>query len=120
MDNPLALIIEDDEDATVIFANALQEAGFGTEIVRTGDAALTRLADTTPDVVVLDLELPRVSGLEILRQIRADARLAKTCVIVVTAYPDLAIGLEEKTDLLLIKPVSFTQLRDLATRLGLA
>jgi hypothetical protein len=66
------------------------------------------------------LELPRVPGMEILRRIRADARLAGTKVIIATAYPDLAAGLEEKADLVLFKPVSFIQLRDLATRLGLA
>jgi DNA-binding response OmpR family regulator len=118
VDNLLALIVEDDEDAGIIFAKALQEAGFECEIIRTGDGALTRLAETAPAVVVLDLELPRVSGVEILRQIRADARLAKTHVIVATAFPDLAAGLEEKADLVLIKPVSYSQLRDLAKRVG--
>lgn len=120
MDNPLALVVEDDEDASIIFAEALEEAGFEVEITRTGDAALARLAETTPAVVVLDLELPRVSGAKILDQIRADARLANTRVIIATAYPDLAMEIEEGADLVLIKPVSFNQLRDLATRLGLA
>jgi DNA-binding response OmpR family regulator len=117
MDNPLALIIEDHIDSSTIFANALQEAGFECEIIRTGDKALVRLAETAPAMVILDLELPHVSGGEILRQIRADARLAKTHVIVATAFPDLAIGLEEKVDLILIKPVSYGQLRDLAGRM---
>jgi DNA-binding response OmpR family regulator len=120
MDNPLAFIVEDDEDASVIFANALQEAGFECEIIRTGDKALVWLAETVPAVVVLDLELPGVSGAEILRQIRADARLAQTHVIIATAYPDLAVGLEEKADLVLFKPVSYVQLRDLAKRVGVA
>jgi DNA-binding response OmpR family regulator len=118
MDNPLAFIIEDDEDASVIFANALQEAGFECEIIRAGDKALTWLAEATPSVVVLDLELPGVSGMDILRQIRADARLAGTQVIIATAHPDLAVGLEEKADLVLFKPVSYGQLRDLAKRVG--
>ncbi|MBN1815445.1 MAG: response regulator [Anaerolineae bacterium] len=120
MDKSLALIIEDHEDSSVIFANALQEAGFECEIIRTGDKALTWLAETAPAVVILDLELPGVSGTEILRQIRADARLAKTHVIIATAFPDLAVGLEEKADLVLIKPVSYSQLRDLAKRIGAA
>ena len=120
MDNPQALIIEDDEDAGVIFANALQEAGFECEIILAGDKALARLAETVPAVVVLDLELPGVPGAEILRQIRADVRLAKTHVIIATAHPDLAVGLEEKADLMLFKPVSYIQLRDLAKRIGVA
>jgi len=115
VDDLLALV-----DAAFIFANTLQEAGFESEIVRTGDEALTRLAGPALAVVVLDLELPRVSGVEILRQIRADARLAETHVIVATAFPDMAVGLEEKADLVLIKPVSYGQLRDLAKRVGVA
>jgi DNA-binding response OmpR family regulator len=118
MNSPQAFIIEDDEDAGAIFSKALQEAGFECEIIQAGDTALARLTDTTPDVVVLDLELPRVSGAEILRRIRADVRLAGTKVIIATAHPDLAAGLEEKADLVLFKPISFIQLRNLATRLG--
>jgi CheY-like chemotaxis protein len=116
---PLAMIIEDHEDAAVIFANALQGTGFEIEIIHSGDAAIKRLAETTPAVVILDLHLPRVSGAEILRQIRANMRLAGTYVIVATAYPDLAMGLEAKADQAFLKPVSFTQLQDLALRLGL-
>ena len=117
MDNPLALIIEDNKDAGVIFANALRGAGFECEIIRTGDKALTWLAEMVPAMVVLDLGLPGVSGAEILRQIRADARLAETHVIVATALPDRAGDLEEKADFVLIKPVSYGQLRDLAKRM---
>ena len=120
MDNALALIIEDDEDAGIIFSQALQDAGFDTEIVLTGDEALIRLDNVTPDVVVLDLELPRVPGVEILRRIRANVRLTKTHVIIATAFPDMAVGLGNMADLVLIKPISFAQLRDLASRLSLA
>jgi DNA-binding response OmpR family regulator len=117
MSNPLALIIEDDPDAATIFSEALQAAGFETEIVRTGDKALKRLAVTTPDAVVLDLHLPHVSGTDILRQIRADARLAKTRIIIATADPRLAELLRGQADLVFLKPISFSQLRDLAARL---
>ena len=119
MDKPLALIIEDGKDASAIFANALQEAGFECEIIRTGDVALARLAETTPVVVILDLNLPRVSGAEILRHIRADARLAETRVIIATAFSHLAADIEEKADVVLTKPVSYIQLRNLARRVGL-
>jgi CheY-like chemotaxis protein len=116
---PLALIIEDHEDAAVIFANALQGTGFEIEIVRSGNTALTWLAETTPAVVILDLHLPQVPGAEILRRIRADARLAGVYVIVATAHPDMAAALNSKADQTFFKPVSYTQLRDLAFHLGL-
>jgi DNA-binding response OmpR family regulator len=118
MDNPLAFIVEDDEDASVIFASALQEAGFECEIIRAGDKALVWLAETVPAVVVLDLELPGVSGMDILHQIRTDERLAETRVIIATAFPNLAADLQDEADLVLLKPVSYIQLRDLSKRMG--
>ena len=113
-----ALIIEDNRELAIIFSQALQAAGFATGIIQDGDQALARLAITTPDVVVLDLHMPRVSGMEILRRIRADARLAGTRVIVATADMRATDMLQDQADLVLIKPVSFTQLRDLAGRLA--
>lgn len=120
MNNRFALIVEDDNDLAIIFSMALQEAGFETQIVRAGDTALMWLSSSIPEIVVLDLHLPRVSGDTILKQIRADARLANTKVIITTADPRMAETLEDKADLVLLKPVGFSQLRDLATRLGFA
>ncbi len=114
---PLAFVIEDEREQADIFANALQMAEFETEIIRDGSTALERLAVAVPALVVLDLHLPNVSGADILRQIRADDRLAKTRVILATADPQMAEILREECDLVLIKPVSFYQLRGLAARL---
>ncbi len=117
MNHEFALIIEDDRSLAAIFAQALQAAEFETEIIQDGRAALERLSDTRPAIVVLDLHLPHISGKEVLNQIRADARLAETRVIIATADPFMAESLREVADLILIKPISFTQLRDLAARL---
>ena len=68
-------------------------------------------------MVVLDLHLPEISGETILHQIRADERLAGTSIMVATADPHLAETLRSEADLVLIKPISFGQLRDLAIRL---
>jgi DNA-binding response OmpR family regulator len=113
-----ALIIEDDADLATIFSEALKAAGFRTEIIRDGQTAVQRLAAATPDVVVLDLHLPQVAGEDLLNQIHADARLSKTRVVVATADARSAEMLHEEADLVLVKPISFTQLRDLAARLG--
>ena len=118
MSNQLALVIEDSQTQAIILAEALQAAGFEVEIIITGDAALARLADVVPDIVVLDLHLPGVSGIDILRYIRAEARLGKTRVIVVTIEPQAADIIQDDADLVLLKPVDFAQLRDLAARLG--
>jgi len=117
VNNPFALIIEDDIHLADIFARALQAAEFETEIVRDGNAALARLEEITPNVVVLDLHLPHVSGKEILHQIRSNARLAQTRVMLTTADAWLAESLQNEADLVLLKPISYPQLRDLARRL---
>jgi CheY-like chemotaxis protein len=117
MDDRLALIVEDHQDIATVFSAALQAIDFETEIIGSGDLALTRLAATTPDLVVLDLNLPRVTGAEILHHIRADARLKGIRVIIATAYPDIARGLEDEADLVLLKPITFRQMRDLAARM---
>jgi DNA-binding response OmpR family regulator len=114
---PLALIIEDDPKLSVIFAQALRQAEFDIEVIDDGNTALTRLAETVPAVVVLDLHLPGVSGDKILRQIRADERLAATRIMLATADALMAQGLRHNADLVLLKPISFNQLRDLASRL---
>ena len=120
MENQLAFIIEDHIDAATIFAEALKAADFQTEVIDSGDKALERLTETIPAMVILDLNLPEVSGIDVLRQIRADARMAETCVIVATAHPQMADSVQGEADLVLLKPISFTQLRSLAARLASA
>jgi CheY-like chemotaxis protein len=117
MSDALALVIEDHEDISTLFCMVLEEAGFQTEIIGSGDEAVIRLADVVPDVVILDLHLPGVQGDAILHQIRADERMAETRVIVITAYTVLARTLQDEADLVLIKPISLNLLRRLVGRL---
>jgi CheY-like chemotaxis protein len=118
MTNQLALIIEDEPYASEIFSKALQKAGFETEAILDGGLALTRLAAAVPAVIVLDINLPSVSGGDILQFVRADPRLAKIHVIITTAGPHLlSDAIRKNADLILVKPVSYNQLRDLAIRL---
>ncbi len=116
MTNPLALIIEDDENLADIFAMALQDAKFETEIAQDGQVALNRLAVIVPTLVLLDLHLPHVSGETILQQIRADERLVDTRVILATADAELSKVLRSESDLALLKPISPKQLQILASR----
>ena len=117
MNDHLALIIEDDPDLAHIFNAALTEAEFKTAVIRNGKDAIEQLQQITPAIVLLDLHLPFVSGEDILHQIRNDARLAETRVILATANAFIAENLKEEADLVLLKPVSFSQLRQLAARL---
>ncbi len=117
MNTPLALVIEDDRDLSQIFSQALRSAGFAVETVNTATDAITWLSTSTPQVITLDLHLQQTRGDEILNHIRAEPRLAETNVILTTADAALADELREQADYVLIKPISFTQLRDLSARL---
>lgn len=113
---PLVIIIEDDEDLCVIFAQALQSAGFDTETIRDGRTAMQRMAEEPiPHVIMLDLHLPHVDGMQILKQIRSKTSNAR--VVITTADTVSAELLRDAVDFVLVKPISFTQLRDLAARL---
>jgi DNA-binding response OmpR family regulator len=117
MNEHLALIIEDDEDLSEIFGQALSAAGYEIEIVRDGQTAQERIKQITPKVVTLDMHIPHVPGDVLLKQIRADERLAKTRVVVTTADAQMAEKMRPLADLVLIKPITFSQLRDLTARL---
>ncbi len=117
MSLPKAFIIEDDEIISDIFSKAIQEAGYETISLLDGLDALEQLKHHVPDLVVLDLHLPNVAGLFILKTIRGDSRLAKTRVIIVSADAFQSEYLRDEADLVLIKPVGFHQLREMAERL---
>jgi two-component system response regulator GlrR len=118
MTNPRALVIEDDKDVAELNGRVLESLGFETEIIRTGEAASARLTIIVPAVVLLDLHLPpRISGIDVLHQIRADQRLMETRVIVVTGHPELAETVRDEADAVLIKPVDVSMLGDLIARL---
>ena len=118
MNKPLALIIEDEEMLATIFQQASAMADYETEVLRDGQLAQARLAaDPVPSVITLDLHLPGVSGEELLGQIKGDSRFAATRVIIATADARMGEYLDRKADLVLTKPIRFSQLRDLAARL---
>ncbi|MBN1810869.1 MAG: response regulator [Anaerolineae bacterium] len=118
MNRPLALIVDDHGDSAIIFSEAMRMAGFTVKVIYSGDQALVWLADTAPDVVILDLCLPRVAGTEILRRIRGDERLTNAYVIVISADPSLAGTTLDRADQVLVKPIGFSWLRDLAAELA--
>ncbi|MDY0018857.1 MAG: response regulator [Anaerolineae bacterium] len=117
MNKQLAFVIEDEPDLATIFSEALLSVGFETKIITFGDVAIKELETSVPAVVVLDLHIPRLAGTEVLKYIRSDERLKDVKVIIATADAALAESIEKKADLVLLKPISFLQLRTLAERL---
>lgn len=117
MNKPIALIVEDDRDIVALFRHVLDVAGYQTEIVLDGQDAMDRLAVMRPNIVLLDLQLPHISGVEILKYMRDDERLKRVPVVVITAYAPYAESLPVEPDLLLLKPVDIVQLSNLVQRL---
>ena len=117
MDNQLALVIEDNKDLATIFSLTLEMAGFETEIIRAGDAAIARLAGLEPRLVVMDMHLPGAAGEDIVRHIRSDSRLERTYIVAVTGDPFVAEDIQSEVDLVLLKPFSLDRLQELAKRL---
>jgi DNA-binding response OmpR family regulator len=118
MKEPLALIVEDDEDINEIFREALAAAGFATEVARDGQAALEFLEKSVPYIVILDLHLPNASGETILKKIRSSPKMQSVRVVITTADAVAAEFLRPQADFVMVKPISYIQLRDLTKRLN--
>jgi CheY-like chemotaxis protein len=107
---PLAIIIEDDRDIVDLFRQVLELAGYRTEVVLDGSEAIERILGIKPDIVLLDLQLPGMSGVEILQRMREDRSMANIPVLVITAYSRMPQNLAIEPDLLLQKPVDINKL----------
>jgi len=103
------LVVEDEPDIAALVAYQLTREGFRVETAQTGDEALAAIGREVPDLVVLDRMLPGLSGDEILRGLRAEARTRSVPVLILTARreeEDRIEGLELGADDYLTKPFS--------------
>lgn len=116
----IALVIEDDPDLSDIFSKALQAAGFEVESILDGAVAQKRLSEVVPRVIVLDLHLPHVDGITLLKQINSTAALKNTKIIMATADNLQADFYRDQVTIVMVKPISFSQLRDISARLMLS
>ena len=107
------LIVEDDPDIAQLVARYLDKAGFTTERVTSGREALQTITERPPDLVVLDLMLPHMDGLEVCRLLRAHDATSGIPVIMLTARAEESeriVGLELGADDYLAKPFSPNEL----------
>jgi two-component system, OmpR family, phosphate regulon response regulator PhoB len=102
----MILVVDDDLDLVDVVRTALEREGYAVDDAGDGATALDKIADDQPELVVLDLGLPKVRGLDVLRQVRADNAVP---VIVLSGHSDEAdriIGLELGADDYVVKPFS--------------
>lgn len=103
------LIVEDDSDIVELLTYNLQEVGFETEAVFNGGDAIERAVEMQPDLIILDLMLPEVDGLEVCRLLKQDTQTAAIPIIMLTAKGeeiDRVIGLQLGADDYVTKPFS--------------
>jgi DNA-binding response OmpR family regulator len=113
--HPRVLIAEDDQTASAICVRALANAGYETAVAFDGKAALEMLQQGTFDAVVTDMIMPTMDGLELVRAMRADARLTRLPVLFLTSYTEHELrveGYRAGCDGYLTKPVRPLELVD--------
>ena len=104
------LLLEDEGTIADAVGYALRSEGFETEAVATGEEALQRIAATAYDVVVLDVMLPGISGLEVCRRVRESTTVPIVMLTARTAEVDVVLGLEAGADDYVQKPFSMPEL----------
>ncbi|PMS21557.1 two-component system response regulator [Trinickia dabaoshanensis] len=133
-DQHVILLVEDNSIDEELTMRALRMSHIANKVVvaRDGAAALDYLfargdyvgrdARELPQVVLLDLKLPKIDGLDVLRAIRADERTSHVPVVILTSSkedPDVLGGYEFGANSYIVKPVDFTQFADAVRQLGI-
>ncbi len=114
---PSVLIVDDERDLVSLLDFNLRQAGFETLLAQSGEEALAQLRRRVPDLILLDLMLPDLSGIEICRRVKSDPRTRSVPVVMLTARSDevdRVVGFELGADDYVTKPFS---VRELALRL---
>lgn len=134
MKDKIILLVEDNPSDIGLTRRALEKNGISNSLVvaEDGQQALDYLfcdgahsgrdVAETPLLVLLDLKLPRVDGLEVLRQIRADPRTRRIPVVILTSSTeeqDIAAGYDRGTNSYIRKPVDFHQFAEVIKQVGL-
>jgi two-component system response regulator MprA len=104
------LVIEDEVKITDFLRRGLSYEGYKVDIVHDGEAGLAKARDDPPDLVVLDIMLPGLDGLEVCRRLRAGSDVPILMLTAKDAVPDRVAGLNSGADDYLVKPFAFDEL----------
>lgn len=110
-EQPDILLVEDDEELSSVVAGRLRESGYRVRTAFTGVEALANVAEQVPDLVLLDIMLPEMDGLEVCRRLRADHPLLYVLMLTARGEEmDRVVGLEVGADDYVTKPFSLSEL----------
>ena len=111
---PRILIADDDAQNADLLEAYLDGTGFETKIAANGEETLTAARDWKPDLILLDIMMPRLSGFEVCRRLRADPATRDVAILMVTALDqstDVETAVETGTDDFITKPINKTELQ---------
>ena len=114
MDDPTILIVEDEEAFVEALMVSLPSEGFTVAVARDGFEALEMFDEVDPDLVLLDLMLPRVSGVDVCRELRTKSKVPIIMVTAKSTEVDVVVGLEVGADDYVTKPY---RMRELVARM---
>jgi two-component system phosphate regulon response regulator PhoB len=110
---PYVLVVEDEDALATLLQYNLEKEGYVVSVAGDGEEALTQVDERLPDVVVLDWMLPKVSGIEVCRRLRASPKTRNLPIVMLTARgeeSDRVRGLDTGADDYLVKPFAMTEL----------
>ncbi|MFY0638325.1 phosphate regulon transcriptional regulator PhoB [Maricaulis maris] len=111
--NPQVLVVEDEDALATLLQYNLEKEGYSVSVARDGEEALIQAEESTPDLVLVDWMLPKVSGIEVCRRLRGRQETANVPIIMLTARgeeTDRVRGLDTGADDYVVKPFSMTEL----------
>jgi DNA-binding response OmpR family regulator len=111
------LIVEDNEDLRQLLAIIIQSSGYEPVIAITGQEAVEKALAVRPDLILMDIGLPKLDGVEATRQIKADHSTKDIPVVILTALPTTrgVEGIKAGAAKILQKPASVTAIKDILT-----
>jgi two-component system, OmpR family, response regulator RegX3 len=110
MSKEVVLVVEDEESFVEALRVGLAREGFRVEVARDGVEAVTRFDTVRPDLVLLDVMLPKASGIDVCRQIRKKSQVPIIMVTAKSSEIDTVVGLEVGADDYITKPYRLTEL----------
>jgi len=108
-----ALIVDDDPDFCVLLREMLKWRGFKVSVAYSASDALSSMGQVHPEIMLVDIQMPEVDGLQLIRKIRSDKSFANTPIIVITAtaIQDMLLASREAgADFFLTKPLTYFEL----------
>lgn len=119
-ENTTILVVEDYEDTSLAMRLALEDQGYHIIEAADGEQAVEVAARERPEIILMDLHLPKLDGFDATRRIRSNPDSSNAIIVAVTAYPDAAYrarALAAGCNAYVTKPIDFDFLNDLLTNL---